>query len=326
MSKFKKYWFFALIGTLAVSFYPLYMGVRVVFDMLNAGTVLEENYPKYIIPYTPISLSVIAAVLLMPILLKYVRKFSLVIASTLSLGVFFLSELLLESKVIVTATAATTLESWQMFMCYIPPESYETRTWKAVDILIGDYSPTFKLHFYLISVVLIISILNCLYGFAQMICQNNRSRCRSLIVQSVCTAIFLGLCILACFTAFFRDGEITVSPLSAILMSVFFVVLGVTAGTYVGSFLIGRKRLVSVLIPSISASFVTLAMYIGETFLLSGHLYRFGTGFLFDEIWGTVFAPIDIFIIILSGLITAAICQILPGSHMIDPMKHPDQS
>lgn len=311
MSKFKKYWLFALLGTLIVSFYPIYMGFRVVFDMLTNGTVLEEDYPKYIIPYTPIALAVVVAVIIMPILFKLVKKYSFIISSVLSLAVFFVAELLLESKVIVTSTVETTLESWQMFMCYVPPQEYTTRTWKAVDILIGDYSPTFKLHFYLISVVLIVSILNCIYGFGKMIRTKNRSRLKALIVQSVCTVLFLALCILACFTAFFRDGELTVSPLSAFLMILFFIVLGVTAGTYIGSFLLGRKKSVSVSIPSVVASLITLAMYIGETFLLSGNLYRFGTGFLFDGIPGIVLAPVDILVIALSGIMNAIICRFL---------------
>lgn len=308
MSKRNRYWVFVLIGTLAVSFYPLYMGIRVLYDMAISGTVSQEHFPKYIIPYTPIAIAVIASVAIMPLLMKYVERFAVLIASVFSLTIFFITEWLLESKVIVTATVITTLESWQMFMCYVPPETQETRTWKAVDVLIGDYSPTFKLHFYLISVILIVAIINCLYGFARNIQAPDKTRRKVLTVQSVCTALFLALCIFACFTAFFRDGEITVSLLSAFLMSLFFVVLGVTAGTYTGSFLIGKRRSVSVVIPSVTASLVTLAMYIGEAFLLSGHLYRFGTGFFFQEIPGIILAPVDFLVTVLSGGITAIIC------------------
>ncbi|HOJ11504.1 MAG TPA: hypothetical protein PK733_13060 [Clostridiales bacterium] len=308
MTNFKKFYLFSVIGVLMASFYPLFMGVKVVADMVRNGTVLAENYPKYIIPYTPISLAVIIAVLLLPVLMKYAQKFALVTASAISLVVFFASELLLESLVIVTTTVTTTLESWQMFMCYVPPEGYQTRMWRAVDVLIGDYSPAFKIHFYIISVVLIFALLNCFYGFAQMIITKNKSRLKALVIQSVFTALFLGLCIFACFTAFFRDGEITLSALSAVLMSLFFVVFGVTAGVYVGSFLIEKKKTLSVLLPSIVASVVTLIMYIGEMILLSGHLYRFGSGFLFDGLAGIVLAPIDILIIIASGCINAAIC------------------
>jgi hypothetical protein len=309
MNSFKRFYLFSVIGVLLASFYPLLMGVTVVTDLLRDGMVRQENYPKYIIPYTPISLAVIIAVLLLPVFMKYVKKFALAAATATSLAVFFASELLLERAVIVTTTATTTLENWQMFMCYVPPESYQTRTWRAVDVLIGEYSPAFKLHFYIISLVLIVALLNCIYGFAKMIITQNKGRMKALVIQSISTAIFLGFCILACFTAFFRDGEIKVSPLSAMLMSFFFVVFGVTTGVYVGSFLIERKKTLSVLLPSIVASVVTLMMYVGEMILLSGHLYRFGSGFLFDGMAGIVLAPADILIILASGCMTAVLCN-----------------
>lgn len=316
MNHFRKYYLFSLLGVLIASFYPLYMGVKVVDDMSRYGTVSAENYPKYIIPYTPISLAVIIAVLLLPILMKYAKKLALPISSAISLIVFFASELLLESKVIIQANetslpvdGAIRLENWQMFMCYVPPESVQTRTWRPVDVLIGDYSPAFKLHFYLISVVLILALLNCFYGFAQMMLNQNRSRKKALVIQSVSAGVFLGLCILACFTAFFRDGEITVSALSAVLMSIYFIVLGVTSGTFAGSFLLQKKRALSVLLPSAAASVITLVMYIGELILLSGHLYRFGNGFLLEGLPGIVLAPIDLLVILASGCITGAICR-----------------
>lgn len=311
MTTYKKYWLFTLAGTLAVSFYPLYMGARVICDMLTKGSVSAEDFPKYIIPYTPISISVLVAVIAMPLILRYTKKLYFAVASSLSLGVFFITELLLESKVIVTSTVKTTLESWQMYMCYVPPEYYETRQWTAIDVLIGKYSPTFKLHFYLISAIIILAVINCVYGFAQMLRTGKATRCKALIVQAVCTAVFLGLCILACFTAFYRDGEITVSALSAFLMGLYFITLGVTAGTFTGSFLIGRKSCISVLLPSVVASLVTLSMYIGEMFLLSGHLYRLGSGFIFEGLPVITLAPIDLIIIILSGCISTLICYFL---------------
>ena len=305
------YYVLSIIGIVLVSFYPLYMGIKVLFDMLVHGTVYAESYPKYIIPYTPISIAVILGVLLMPLLIRWFKRFALLVGSVASLAMFFASELLLESKVIVTTTITTTLESWQMFMCYIPPEGYQTRTWTEVDVLMGEYSPTFKIHFYLISVVLILSLLNCFYGFAHMINDKNenKSKKKALILQSVSSGAFLGLCIIACFTAFFRTGEITVSPLSAFLMCLFFVIFGITMGIYIGSFLLGKSKIFSILIPSLIASCVTLAMYIGEMLLLSGHLYRFGSGFLFDAIPRIVLAPIDIIVVALSGIITMAILK-----------------
>lgn len=309
---FGRYYLLSCIGVLIASFYPLLMGVRVITDMLVDGTVLKENYPKYIIPYTPICLAVLTGVLLMPFCMRQFRRFALAGGSVIATGVFFLLEILFEQKVVVTtAETVVRLEDWQMFMCYyIPPEAlgetvtkYKTQT--AVEILMGDYNPAFKLHFYIISLVLILSLLNRLYGFGQIVRTGEKKRLTSLILQSVCSLAFLGLCILACFTAFWRDGRLQVSPLSAALMTVFFILLGMTVGIYAGSFFLERRRLLSVLIPAMVSSAMTLLMYIGEMILLNGHLYCFGRGFLFHPIPGIVLAPVDLLIIAVSGGITA---------------------
>ena len=314
---FNRYYLFSCLGMLIASYYPLSMGVRVISDMITNGAVLKENYPKYIIPYTPISVAIIVGVLLMPLLIRFFKRFAFVSGASIAIGIFFALEFLFEQKVVVsTAETVTKLEDWQMFMCYVPPEgwgetvtTYKTQT--AVDILMGDYNPAFKLHFYIISVVLIITILNCLYGFGQMIKSGDKKRCKSLVLQSICSAIFLGLCILACFTAFWRDGSIKVSLLSAALMTIFFVFLGIAAGVFTGSFLLGKRKLVSVWIPAAIASVMTLMMYVGEMILLNGHLYSLGSGFIFSGLPGIVFAPIDLLVILSSGCITALIFTLL---------------
>lgn len=307
---FRKYYLFSAIGVLIASFYPLWMGARVISDMVINGTVIKENYPKYIIPYTPISIAVITGVLLMPLFTKLWKRFAFWGGAAVAIGIFFASELLFEQKVIVTTTK---LEYWQMYMCYIPKD-YQTQTLS--DILIGNYSPAFKLHFYVISVVIILTVLNCLYGFAQAVTTGETKRTKSLILQAGCSSSFLGLCILACFTAFWRDGSLEVSPLSATLMSVFFILLGVTAGSLVGSFLLGKQKIISVWIPAVTASAMTLLMYIGEMILLHGRLYQFGSGMLFIDAFGIVFAPIDLLIIAASGCITAGIFAFLNCNNM----------
>ena len=97
-------------------------------------------------------------------------------------------------------------------------------------------------------------------------------------------------------------------------MTVFFVLLGVTFGVFTGSLLLGKRQIVSVVIPSVVASCMTLVMYIGEMVLLNGHLYRMGTGILFDSLPGIVFAPIDLLIILLSGCITALVFTLMNTS------------
>ena len=309
---FRKYYLFSLLGVLLASCYPIYMGISVIVDMIRYGTVYAENYPKYIIPYTPIALALLVCVALIPVALKYFKKYALLFGTVISTVLFFVFEFILERAVTVTRTVTgifSTLEDWQMYMCYVPPNSFEERTWTEVDVLMGEYSPAFKLHFYIISIVLIISILNCFYGFAKMIHTGDKSRRKSLVIQSVASGAFLGMCIWACFTAFYRNGDIQVSALSAVLMSVFFVLFGVTVGIYIESFTLNKKPLLSVWLPSVSAAVVTLVMYIGEIILLSGHLYRFGDGFFFAGIPGIVLAPVDIVVILGSGVMTAIIAS-----------------
>lgn len=309
---FRKYYLFSLLGVLLASCYPIYMGISVIVDMIRYGTVYAENYPKYIIPYTPIALALLVCVALIPVALKYFKKYALLFETVISTVLFFVFEFILERAVTVTRTVTgifSTLEDWQMFMCYVPPNSFEERTWTEVDVLMGEYSPAFKLHFYIISIALIISILNCFYGFAKMIHTGDKSRRKSLVIQSVASGAFLGMCIWACFTAFYRNGDIQVSALSAALMSVFFVLFGVTVGIYIESFTLNKKPLLSVWLPSVSAAVVTLVMYIGEMILLSGHLYRFGDGFFFAGIPGIVLAPVDIVVILGSGVMTAIIAS-----------------
>ncbi len=323
---FNWYYLLSCIGILIASYYPLSMGVRVISDMITNGSVAKENYPKYIIPYTPISIAIIIGVFLLPLCIKLFKKYAIAGGAIIATGVFFLFELLFEQKVVVsTAETVTKLEDWQMFMCYVPPEgwgetvtTYKTQT--AVDILMGEYNPAFKLHFYIISIVLITTILNCFYGFGQMIKTGEKKRLKSLVLQSICSVAFLGLCVLACFTAFWRDGSIQVSPLSAMLMTIFFILFGVTVGVFVGSFLFGKRKPVSIWVPLAVASVMTFLMYIGEMILLNGHLYKMGTGFIFDSIPGIVFAPIDLLVIVISGVITALIFTLLNGDRK-SPVK-----
>ena len=311
---FSRYYFLSCLGVLFLSFYPLWMGTKVIMDMLVNGTVIKEEYPKYIIPYTPICISILICTLLMPLFFKVFKRFAFLSTAIVSSVLFFASEILFEQNVVVTSTeTVSTLEDWQMFMCYIPPDSlsvtYKTQT--AVDILMGDYNPAFKLHFYAISIVLILAVSNCIYGFAQIIIIGQKARLKALVIQSICSFIFLGLCVLACFTAFFRDGGILVSPLSAFLMTVFFILFGVTSGIFTGSFLLGKKAILSLIVPSVVSLLMTGLMYAGEMILLNGHLYKMGEGFFFDSIPGIVFAPVDLIIILASGAITLFLSLVL---------------
>lgn len=309
--KYRKFYLFSLLGVLAASFYPIYMGVRVVGEMLKNGAVPLESYPKYVIPYTPIAIALILGVAMLPVFQRISGKLDLLFGAVFSVGIFFVTERLMETKILVKTQELVPLESWQMSMCYVPPEQYQTRVWEAVDVLLGGYSPAFKLHFYLISAVLIVSLLNCFYGFAKMIRREDRTRKAALTIQTVTSLAFLGMCVWACFTSFYRTGELTVSAVSAVLMAAFFALFGVTAGVFAGSFTLGKNRALSMALPAAISVLAAGAMYAGELILLNGNLYRFGTGAFFDGLGGLVLAPVDILIILASGAVTLLICGLV---------------
>ena len=85
---FKRYYLCSLAGVLIASFYPIWMGVKVVSDMIRFGTVYAEDYPKYIIPYTPIALAVIIGVTLMPIWVGNLKKLALAVGIGIRYGRF----------------------------------------------------------------------------------------------------------------------------------------------------------------------------------------------------------------------------------------------
>ena len=87
--KFARFYVLALVIVAVLTCYPVYMGLRVLLDMSNKGYVLVDDYPKYVIPYTPISIAVILGVAVMPLALK-LKKFPLLTVSLGALVVFFL--------------------------------------------------------------------------------------------------------------------------------------------------------------------------------------------------------------------------------------------
>lgn len=125
--------------------------------------------------------------------------------------------------------------------------------------------PAFKMHFYLIALVIVLTVIGLLHGYTRMIREEDSARKRPLAAQTVCIAVFVSLCVLACFTAFYRNGTLYISPLSSWLTSLFFVVFGITFGVYVGSILYGRRTLLSIILPAVGAALITVAMYAGRT-------------------------------------------------------------
>ena len=310
----KSCYFVSLGVILLLSFYPLMMGVQVLTSYFRDGYVDAADYPKYVIPYTPIAIALILSVALLPLAVNYLKKFALIATSIFGTGLFLLSEILFEQVTVFSLQeGARDVGSWQALLCVATPEVMETIEYKETigEALASRYSPVFKVHFYIIAILIVLATIGIVYGFSKMVRDKNYDKKRPLIVQTAAVSVFVGLCILACFTSFYRTGELNISALSSWLMSVFFVIFGLTAGAYSGSLLYFKKPVITRLIPALIAAATTFVMYIGELVLMGGVLFKFGDGPLFDPIGVCPFAPIDFIVILLSGVITYFILYLI---------------
>ena len=301
MKKPLKVYLISLGAVLLASVYPIYMGGVMMQAYILNGGIDVANYPKYIIPYTPICIALIICAALLPLAWKLCKKYTLPAISALGVLLFLGVETGFE-KIAVFADLSTKMDVrvWQMLSCVMTP-IVKTTLWDSLSI---RYNSAFKIHFYSIALLIILSVLGVIYGFYKMSHNQNYKKKKPLILQLTSVLIFIGLCIFACFTTFFRTGEIIISPISAVLMTVFFLVFGITAGVYAGTWLYGKRKLFSFIIPSIVAVIVTIAMYIGEMVMMNWNLYRFGKGIIFDPIGACPLASVDMLIIVMSGVIT----------------------
>lgn len=297
---YRKFYLLSLFILLSASIYPLYMGFVTLGNYLEHGFIYTADYPKYIIPYTPICIALIASAALMPLIFKLCKSCTLPVVSVLGILLFLTFEFGFEQIKVIEGYVEMPLESWQLSLCMATPEVLRSMG----EPIYAANNPTFKFHFYLIALVIILTVLNVIYGFGKMLREQNFSGKRPLIAQGVSALLFISLCILACFTAFYRNGTLHISPLSALLMSGFFTVFGITAGIYCGSLFYGKSPLFAKTIPALTASLTTLLMYLGELVLTDGVLFIYGQGFFFESLEIIPFSPADLLVILSSGGIT----------------------
>lgn len=309
--KYKNFYLLSMLAIVLVSVYPVYMGVITLGIYLQNGYIAVADYQKYIIPYTPICISLIVSTALMPLIFKLFKRYTLFVVSLLGTILFFASEFGFEQIKVIEGYVEMPLESWQLSLCMATPEVLRS----IGEPIYAANNPAFKIHFYIIALVIILAVLNVIYGLSKMVREQDFSKKPPLIAQAVCVVLFISLCILACFTAFYRNGTINISTTSAILMSVFFIVFGNTVGIYCGSIFYGKSKLLSMIIPAITSSLTTLIMYIGELVLMGGVLFKYGNGFFFEPIGSIPFSAADIVIILVSGVITFMIMQLLNNKH-----------
>jgi len=239
--KFRRCYFISLAVVLMLSLYPLWMGISVIHTAAQFGHVPAEVYPKYIIPYAPLCLALCMITALMPLLFRVFKRGTLLCASIFGSAIFLGAEIALEGIPVLEGYATLPLESWQYSLCYATPEVLQS----IGEPIYAENNPAYKVHYYLIALVLLLCALQTIHGFLKMVRDREPSRRRPLVAGLIALIVFAALCVFACFTAFYRDGNLRVPTISAVLMAVFFIAFGVSAGTYMGALFYGKTRVLS---------------------------------------------------------------------------------
>ncbi len=95
--RFCIFYLLSVVGVALLTTYPMAMGIRVLAEMVRSGAIPVENYPKYVIPYAPISLALLLGVLLIPVMQRLSQKQSFLWGTVFSVGVFSTAEHLMET-------------------------------------------------------------------------------------------------------------------------------------------------------------------------------------------------------------------------------------
>ncbi|MCL2529186.1 MAG: hypothetical protein FWE41_02500 [Coriobacteriia bacterium] len=322
-SKNKRFYFIALGVLIVLSAYPLWGGAKMVYLSITQGAISPEQYVKYVIPYAAICVSLIWFTALHPLFFK-LRRFAFPVGLATAFCVFFAVEVYLETLPMLVAgmtpidpatltpgvgEPGSTVEAWQAYLCVVSPNLVEQSTAYTTQdslyyVIGGSY---FKVHFYLISLLMITMMSGLVYSLAKRLRFSEQSTIKPIVMRGSSTAVFIALCLFANATAFFRQADPIQTPLASVLTCTFFVLLGVTVGVNVGSFLTSRQRSLRVSLPVFLSALTVVLMYLGEALMMQGNLYRFGTGWFFDGLPYIVLAPVDILIILLAAFFTSLI-------------------
>lgn len=292
--QYRRFFVVSLSILIIMSLYPIYMGLVAFSTYSQNGFMKSEEYPKYIIPYTPMCIAIIAAAILLPVFYYFSKRFAALLDSFVGVGLFLAGELFFEQIEVIDRFGMLPLDSWQYSLCVATPEVLQS----IGKPIYAENNPAYKIHFYLIAIVIILSIIGILYGFTRMFKEGTVNNRKALIVQTICTVLFISLCILACFTSFYRNGTRYISLLSACLTGLFFIVFGVTFGSCFSCWMYGKKRFLSVWLPVLVSAATTIIMYIGEFVLMNGVLFVFGNGLFFEPLGSMPFSLCDVAIVL----------------------------
>ena len=317
MKKTVIYYLESLVALAVLSAYPLVNGARMAYLSLQNGALEPDEYVQYIVPYAAICVAILLFSASYPLLLK-LERLALPVGIAMAYGAFFAVERFFESiKIHVAVVSLTSITpeintvnavDWQSLLCAVTPEIQGQSNYfvsAAQDIYMSPVSSEgYMAHYYLISIVLIAMACFLIHGVAKWLRNDDESLVKPLTLRGICTAALISICVFANTTSFFRQSAPIQTPIASMLTGMFFVVLGAAAGVYAASYLLGKGKPLGMATPVLLAMCVTVLMYAGEAAIMNGKLYRFGEGWFFVGLPVVMLAPVDVVIVLLSGVLT----------------------
>ncbi len=314
-TQYRRFYLISLGSLLLLSAYPVINGARMLALSLANGALQPGQLTRYVVPYAAICVALLLFAAVQPLVLRLRGRLALPVCTALVYGVFFAVEQVLENIQIRSNGLssidgfhpAPRLDMWQALSCYISPDAVKAAQLREQAFIGpgGFYyvvgNSAYKVHYYLISLILIVMACGFVYGLGKMFRDKDFSKKKSLALQGVSLGALAVICAFANLTGFFRTTAPIQTPLASVLTCLFFIVLGMAAGVYAGSLLLGRGRRLGLWLPAAVAALTSLLMYIGESVMMDGGLYRFGKGWFFEGLPGIPLAPVDALVILLSG-------------------------
>ena len=96
INKGRRFYIISLAALAALSAYPLINGLRMVYFSITNGSIGQEQYAKYVVPYAAICISLLFFAALQPVFFK-LKRFAFPVGIALAFGVFFAAELFFEA-------------------------------------------------------------------------------------------------------------------------------------------------------------------------------------------------------------------------------------
>lgn len=237
-----------------------------------------------VIPFTAVTVAILFGFMLLPLLRDMPPRKRQIIASALAVFIFCALESTAE-------TLAARLDRLHVVMTHRKMLTPEEITALARGV---RFPLEIRLHYYIFSVILVLCVLNFLYGLANMLHADGKPGKKVVVLQGMATACYALAYILVRVMQYEDYATMRLTWSSVLNAAVCFTLAALVVGLYAGSFmrLEGRGKIV----PPLLSVFTVISLYFTEYAMLDGEFYSYCEN-------ATLTIMIRFLIIVISGVL-----------------------